>query len=147
MTEQARGAFLQAFRSDHDRTLVGFAVMGGIFGEGIDLVGDRLVGAVIVGVGLPQLCLERDLIRDYFDARNASGFDYAYAFPGMTRVFQAVGRVIRSETDRGIVLLIDTRFSQSRYQRLFPSWWKPKRVSSREEISQASRGFWENSAP
>lgn len=143
MTEPEREAFLAAFRADHDQTLVGFAVLGGIFGEGIDLVGDRLIGAVIVGVGLPQLCVERDLIRGYFDETQGSGFDYAYTFPGMNRVLQASGRVIRSETDRGAVLLIDTRFNETRYRRLFPKWWHPQRVRSENDVRQAVRSFWE----
>lgn len=142
MTEEEREVFLETFQADHSESLVGFAVMGGIFGEGIDLAGDRLVGAIIVGVGLPQLCLERDLIRDYFDAKNGAGFEYAYIFPGVTRVFQAVGRVIRSESDRGIVLLIDTRFAQGRYRSLFPAWWKPARVGNAEEIALAAQRFW-----
>ena len=125
MSEPEREAFLAAFAVEHGETLVGFAVMGGIFGEGIDLVGDRLIGAVIVGVGLPQLCVERDLIRDYFQEQTGAGFDYAYTFPGMNRVLQAIGRVIRSETDRGVVLLIDARFAEPRYRRLFPAWWQP----------------------
>ena len=124
------------------RTLVGFAVMGGIFGEGIDLVGDRLIGAIIVGVGLPQLCVERDLIRDYFQVRCGAGFDYAYTFPGMNRVLQAIGRVIRSETDRGVALLIDARFAEARYRRLFPRWWQPARVRSVREIAEAVDRFW-----
>ncbi|MBI2947664.1 MAG: ATP-dependent DNA helicase [Verrucomicrobia bacterium] len=142
MTEKAREEFLQAFRSDHQQTLVGFAVMGGIFGEGIDLGGERLVGAVVVGVGLPQLCLERDLIREHFDAKNGAGFEYAYAFPGLTRVCQASGRVIRSETDRGVVLLIDTRFAERRYRELLPPWWQPDFVGSPHEISSALYRFW-----
>ena len=112
MNESERDAFLAAFSVEHGETLVGFAVLGGIFGEGIDLVGERLIGAVIVGVGLPQLCVERNLIRDYFQQQNAAGFDYAYTFPGMNRVLQAIGRVIRSETDHGVALLIDARFDE-----------------------------------
>lgn len=142
MTESEREAFLVAFAAEHGRTLVGFAVMGGIFGEGIDLVGDRLIGAIVVGVGLPQLCVERDLIGDYFQARTGAGFDYAYTFPGMNRVLQATGRVIRSETDRGVVLLIDARFAEPRYQRLFPAWWQPARVRNAREIRDAARSFW-----
>jgi Rad3-related DNA helicase len=89
MSEPERDAFLEAFPAESAETRVGFAVLGGIFGEGIDLVGERLVGAVIVGVGLPQLCIERDLIRDYFQSQNGAGFDYAYTFPGMNRVVAA----------------------------------------------------------
>ncbi|MCX6929102.1 MAG: ATP-dependent DNA helicase, partial [Verrucomicrobia bacterium] len=143
LSEPEREAFLAAFAADHCDSLLGFAVMGGVFGEGIDLVGERLIGAIIVGVGLPQLCVERDLIRDYFEAKTGAGFDYAYTFPGMNRVLQAIGRVIRSETDRGAVLLVDARFAEHRYRRLFPDWWKPKRVRSTEEISEALQKFWQ----
>jgi DNA excision repair protein ERCC-2 len=142
MTEPERDAFLAAFSVDHGETLVGFAVLGGIFGEGIDLVGERLIGAVVVGVGLPQLCVERDLIRDYFQKQNASGFEYAYTFPGMNRVLQAIGRVIRSETDRGVVLLIDARFNELRYRRLFPAWWKYMRVRHADALREVVGNFW-----
>ena len=145
MSEADREAFLAAFAADHKVTLLGFAVMGGVFGEGIDLVGDRLIGAIIVGVGLPQLCAERDLIRDYFEQKLGAGFDYAYTFPGMNRVLQATGRVIRSETDRGIVLLVDTRFSEPRYGRLFPAWWRPAHVRSVRALGEALRQFWQPS--
>ena len=142
MTEPERDAFLSAFSVEHGETLAGFAVLGGIFGEGIDLVGERLIGAVIVGVGLPQLCVERDLIRDYFQQQNAAGFDYAYTFPGMNRVLQAIGRVIRSETDHGVVLLIDARFNELRYRRLFPAWWRSVLVRNSGELREAVGGFW-----
>jgi DNA excision repair protein ERCC-2 len=142
MTEAERDAFLSAFSVEHGGTLVGFAVLGGIFGEGIDLVGERLIGAVIVGVGLPQLCVERDMIRAYFQKQSAAGFEYAYTFPGMNRVLQAVGRVIRSDTDRGVVLLIDARFNETRYRRLFPAWWKYLRVRHPDGLREALGNFW-----
>jgi DNA excision repair protein ERCC-2 len=145
MSEPDREAFLAAFAVEHGETLVGFAVMGGVFGEGIDLVGDRLIGAIIVGVGLPQLCVERDLIRDYFQEQTGAGFDYAYTFPGMNRVLQAIGRVIRSETDRGVVLLIDARFAEPRYRRLFPAWWQPVRARNTAEIRNGLAEFWSRS--
>jgi DNA excision repair protein ERCC-2 len=143
MSEPEREAFLAAFAAEHGETLLGFAVMGGVFGEGIDLVGDRLIGAIIVGVGLPQLCIERDLIRDYFEGKTGAGFEYAYTFPGMNRVLQATGRVIRSETDRGVVLLIDARFAEQRYGRLFPAWWHPARARNTAEIRSALAKFWQ----
>ena len=143
MSEPERDAFLAAFSVEHGQTLVGFAVLGGIFGEGIDLVGERLIGAVIVGVGLPQLCVERNLIRDYFQQQNSSGFEYAYTFPGMNRVLQAVGRVIRSDHDRGVVLLVDARFNEARYRRLFPAWWKYLRVRHTDGLRDAVGNFWE----
>ncbi|MDB6123181.1 MAG: hypothetical protein JWQ71_2174 [Pedosphaera sp.] len=113
-----------------------------MFGEGIDLVGERLIGAVIVGVGLPQICVERDLIKEYFQEHGIAGFEYAYTYPGMNRVLQAIGRVIRSETDRGVVLLIDTRFGELRYRRLFPIGWQTRRVANSHEISNAIANFW-----
>ena len=134
--------FLAAFAVEPGFTRAGFAVLGGIFGEGIDLVGERLIGAVIVGVGLPQLEAERDLIADYFSARQVSGFDYAYTFPGMNRVLQAIGRVIRSETDRGVVLLLDRRFGESRYRRLFPAGWRPVIVRHPTTLGDSVREFW-----
>jgi DNA excision repair protein ERCC-2 len=143
MTELERDEFLAAFSIEQSETLVGFAVLGGIFGEGIDLVGDRLIGAIIVGVGLPQLCVERNLIRDYFQQQNALGFEYAYTFPGMNRVLQAVGRVIRSETDQGVALLIDARFNETRYRRLFPAWWKYLRVRHSDGLREAVGRFWQ----
>src|ERR1043166_2564739 len=142
MNERDRESFLAAFSEERRTTLAGFAVMGGIFGEGIDLVGERLIGAAIVGVGLPQLCTERDLILDYFQEKTGAGFDFAYTFPGMNRVLQATGRVIRSETDRGVVLLLDTRFAEPRYRRLFPAHWQSLRVRTPAEIRDRLRGFW-----
>ncbi len=142
MREAEREQFLERFSHNNQETLTGFAVMGGIFGEGIDLVGDRLTGAVIVGVGLPGICLERDLIRDYFAARNGAGFEYAYMYPGLNRVLQAAGRVIRSEHDRGVVLLIDQRFAMPRYTSLFPKEWRPVRVMNAKQMEEALQGFW-----
>jgi DNA excision repair protein ERCC-2 len=143
MTEAARETFLAQFSTDNPETLIGFAVMGGIFGEGIDLVGERLIGAVVVGVGLPQLGLERDLIRGYFDQHNGSGFAYAYQYPGFNRVLQATGRVIRTETDRGIIVLIDERFTHARYRSLFPAHWRKFQVIQSEgEIKDQLGRFW-----
>lgn len=124
MSEEERSTFLEQFSENNDFTLVGFAVMGGVFGEGIDLLGDRLCGAAIVGVGLPQICPEREIIREYFQKTINRGFEYAYMYPGMNKVMQASGRVIRSETDKGIVLLIDERFTLTQYRKLFPKHWQ-----------------------
>jgi len=143
MTEDARESFLAQFSASNSETLIGFAVMGGIFGEGIDLVGERLIGAVVVGVGLPQLELERDLIKNYFDQDNQSGFAYAYQYPGFIRVLQATGRVIRTETDRGIIVLLDERFTHTRYRRLFPAHWRGYQVIQSEgEIEGQLKHFW-----
>ena len=123
MSEEERAAFLLQFDADNRETLVGFSVLGGIFSEGIDLKGERLIGTVIVGVGLPKLSLRQDLIRDYYNRENGGGYDYAYVFPGMNKVLQAAGRVIRSEADYGVVLLIDSRFGSTSYARLYPAHW------------------------
>lgn len=131
MSEEERERFLERFDSSNTDTLVGFAVMGGIFSEGIDLVGRRLTGAAVVGVGLPGICLERELIRDHFAD---IGFDYAYTFPGINRVLQAAGRVIRSESDRGSLLLIDSRYGTYRYKTLLPHHWRPVRIHSSESL-------------
>lgn len=144
MSEAAREEFLARFSASNRQTLVGLAVMGGIFGEGIDLVGERLIGVVIVGVGVPQIGLERDLIKDYFDAQNGSGFAYAYQYPGFNRVLQATGRVIRAETDRGIIVLLDERFAHARYRQLFPSHWRGyQMVAAADEIKIRLARFWD----
>ena len=123
MDDAERSLFLERFEKFGENTLVAFAVMGGLFGEGIDLVGEMLSGVAIIGPGLPMLCPERELIKKYFDDIDMNGFDYSYTFPGMNRVLQAAGRVIRSETDTGFVLLIDSRFGTAKYRSLFPKWW------------------------
>jgi DNA excision repair protein ERCC-2 len=143
MTETQREAFLARFSASNQETLVGLAVMGGVFGEGIDLVGDRLIGVVIVGVGVPQLGLERDLIKEYFDRQGGSGFAYAYQYPGFNRVQQATGRVIRTETDRGVIVLIDDRFTHARYRDLFPSHWRSYQVVRNiGELKDKLTRFW-----
>ena len=142
MSESEREAFLAAFTRDNPETLAGFAVMGGIFGEGIDLVGDRLSGAVIVGVGLPGISPERNLIREYFNEHGGAGFEYAYTYPGINRVLQAAGRVIRTETDRGAVLLIDKRYGTFRYKYLVPRQWRPVRVFSDNHLKKGLKIFW-----
>ena len=116
--------------------------MGGIFGEGIDLLGDRLSGAVIVGVGLPAISSERELIRDFFANTSQAGFEYAYIYPGMNRVLQAAGRVIRSENDRGVVLLIDQRFSNFQYKTLLPEEWHPVHVQNVKGLRNILEEFW-----
>jgi Rad3-related DNA helicase len=115
---------LASFTTGNKGTLIGFAVMGGIFSEGIDLVGDRLTGVAIVGVGLPQVGPERNIIKNYFDHQGKNGFEYAYVFPGMNKVLQAGGRLIRSEQDHGTLLLIDDRYTQPQYARLLPPEWR-----------------------
>lgn len=124
MAEEEREQFLENFSEDSSETLIGFAVMGGIFSEGVDLKGDRLNGVVVVGVGLPQVCLERNIMKDYFHSIGKSGYDYAYTFPGINKVIQAGGRLIRSETDTGTIVLVDDRFLTEKYQALLPTEWR-----------------------
>jgi DNA excision repair protein ERCC-2 len=123
MTEDDREAFLREFQHDATETLIGFAVLGGIFSEGIDLKGDRLNGVAVVGVGLPQLCFERDLIKNHFTKNGKNGYNYAYVYPGMNKVLQAGGRLIRSEKDHGTIVLIDDRFLKQPYHSLLPEEW------------------------
>ena len=146
MTEDEREAFLARFSAANTKTLVGFAVMGGIFGEGIDLAGERLSGAAVVGVGLPGICPEREIIRRYYAETNGRGFEYAYQYPGINRVMQAAGRVIRSSADRGAVLLIDTRFAAPRYRSLFPKHWQPKPVGKVRDLKAGLQSFWISTA-
>jgi DNA excision repair protein ERCC-2 len=145
MSEAERSRFLEEFSGFGKTTLVGFAVMGGIFGEGIDLVGERLSGVVIVGVGLPQISLERNIIRQYFQETLEAGYEYAYIYPGMNKVLQAAGRVIRTETDRGVVLLMDERFARPPYSELVPEHWHPLRHIKAGGIKHAAElisEFW-----
>jgi len=142
MSENERDTFLQHFSRNNSKSLVGFAVLGGIFGEGIDLVGERLSGAVVVGVGLPGICLERELIREYFADTLKAGFEFAYRYPGINRVLQAAGRVIRSETDRGAVLLIDQRYATYRYRSLLVKQWETTKVRDHRQVAAELKKFW-----
>ncbi len=144
MNEAERESFLQRFdQYKDDRSLIGFGVLGGVFSEGIDLRNDRLIGVLIVGTGLPQVGTERELLKSYFDARGESGFDYAYTIPGMNKVLQAAGRVIRTEEDVGIVGLLDGRFLQYGYRKMFPAEWKNYRITASEEIGEKISRFWD----
>lgn len=143
MDEPSRDAFLSEFDAYGDITRIGFCVLGGIFGEGIDLTGDRLTGVVVVGVGLPQVCPELEIMRSYYQEHSGAGFHYAYSYPGLNRVLQAAGRLIRAETDRGGLLLVDSRFAQSDYQRLLPDEWNPiPRTSHGIDIRKIVADFW-----
>ena len=143
LSEEAKEAFIDAFSQERNRSLVAFSVMGGMFSEGIDLVGERLIGTIIVGVGLPMICYENDLIRQHFDQTNHNGFDYAYIYPGMNKVLQAAGRVIRSTEDKGVVVLIDERFNQRHYQRLYPGEWSHYQVvNNKNGLYNALEDFW-----
>lgn len=143
MDEEKRRQFLEEFEESHRQTLVGFCVLGGIFGEGIDLKEDRLIGVLIAGTGLPQICTEREILRDYYDRKNGSGFDYAYRYPGMNKVLQAAGRVIRTAEDRGVIGLLDERFLRQEYLKLFPREWKQWEAVDRDRLPELLDRFWQ----
>lgn len=151
MKEAEREAFLREFE-EKDNVLA-LCIMGGIFSEGIDLTGDKLIGAVVVGPGLPQVCNERRIMMDYFNNRSSAdiqpqyqrgqdGFKYAYLYPGINKVFQAAGRVIRTESDRGIILLLDERFAANEYCQLFPVEWNDYMCVNRNNVKQKIEDFW-----
>lgn len=126
-SEQERNRIIEEFKNT-DTCKVGFFVLGGIYAEGIDLIGDYLNGVIVVGVGLPMYCDENNILKDYFEQKYQNGFEYAYTYPGFTKVVQAVGRVIRSEADKGIAILLDERFTNYNYQQLMPKHWVNKKV-------------------
>ena len=143
MNNVARDEFLNKFQDNPDHTLLGFCVLGGIFSEGIDLRGNKLIGVAVVSVGLPGLSAENNLIRDYYDQENGHGFEYAYQMPGMNNVLQAAGRLIRSSHDKGIILLLDQRFASFRYTQLFPNHWQNRQnLNSVKQLQQAVDKFW-----
>ena len=160
MNEAEREAFLARFEGNVDldlnqsilmdidivdeKTLIGFCVLGGIFSEGIDLKNDSLIGAIIIGTGLPQVCFEREILKEYFDERDNLGFDYSYRYPGMNKILQAAGRVIRTAEDIGIIALLDERFLQASYQRLFPREWSEFSVVRGDTVGDKIREFWDS---
>ena len=142
MSEEEKEEFLSMFDEDNKETHVGFCVLGGHFSEGIDLTNDKLIGVIIVGVGMPQIGIERDIIKDHMKDSN-KGFDYAYVYPGMIKVLQAAGRCIRTDDDKGVILLLDNRYSQRRYQSLFPYEWYPNfRVRKSDDVKTLCEEFW-----
>ena len=143
MGEQEREEFLQEFEQNQ-KALVAFCIMGGIFSEGIDLIGEKLIGAVLVGTGLPQLGNEREILRSYYSENGENGFDYAYRYPGMNKVLQAAGRVIRTREDRGVILLLDERFRQNEYRKLFPVEWNDRKQCSLSNVEEYLGKFWES---
>ena len=157
MSEEERENFLKHFTGNlrlniqeqigmpveiEEKSLLGFCVLGGIFSEGIDLKQDSLIGVIIVGTGLPLVCPEREILKDYFDNEEGSGFDYAYRYPGMNKVLQAAGRVIRTEDDIGIVALLDERFLQNSYTRLFPREWNEYKIVQQSTVGKYVEKFW-----
>lgn len=141
MTEREREEFLEEFQS-REGTLVGFCVLGGIFSEGVDLTGESLIGAIIVGTGLPQIGSEREILKEYYDRKKQSGFDYAYRYPGMNKVLQAAGRVIRTKEDKGVILLLDDRFLGRDYGGIFPREWKDRSSCRLNTVEEAVSRFW-----
>ena len=141
MTGESRSEFLNEFTYESNK--VGFLVLGGIFSEGVDLIGDRLIGSMIISVGMPGVSKERDLIKYHFDKEGYNGFDYSYTYPGLNKVFQAAGRVIRGEEDRGIIYLLDDRYSWQKYINLFPKHWTNQvMVNNKQEFEQIINKFW-----
>ncbi|SCI61491.1 bifunctional ATP-dependent DNA helicase/DNA polymerase III subunit epsilon [uncultured Ruminococcus sp.] len=143
MTELEREEFLEEFTKETEETLVGFCVMGGIFSEGIDLIGDRLIGAAVVGTGLPQVNCEREILKGYYDEKGEQGFDYAYRYPGMNKVLQAAGRVIRTKEDTGAILLMDERFLNRDYRNLFPREWNDACTCTLGNVEKHLQAFWD----
>ena len=141
MTEQEKEEFLTEF-DQSGRSLAALCVMGGAFSEGIDLRGERLIGVVIIGTGLPMVCTEQEILKGYFDEKEEKGFDYAYQYPGMNKVMQAAGRLIRTMEDRGVIALLDDRFLQADYQSLFPREWDEYYPVSRNQVNQVLERFW-----
>lgn len=142
MREQEREEFLESFRVERENTLVGFCVMGGIFSEGIDLKNEALIGAIIVGTGLPQISNEREILKNYYDKRYGEGFDYAFRYPGMNKVLQSAGRVIRTMEDKGVIVLLDERFLQREYLRMFPKEWEDYETVTVESVQEKVKKFW-----
>ena len=157
MTEEERENFLHHFTGNDDlniqeqialsieteeKSLLGFCVLGGIFSEGIDLKEDSLIGVIIVGTGLPLVCPEREILKNYFEQEEGNGFDFAYRYPGMNKVLQAAGRVIRTDSDIGIIALLDERFLQNSYSRLFPREWHEYKVVQESTVGREVEKFW-----
>ena len=143
MDEEERENFLRAFEMRREKSLIGFGVLGGIFSEGIDLTNEKLIGTLIIGTGLPQVCNEREILKNYFDQKGLYGFDYAYRYPGMNKVLQAAGRVIRTEDDRGVILLLDERFQREKGKEIFPKEWADCERCRLDIVEEKIRLFWE----
>lgn len=143
MDEEERENFLRAFEMGREKSLIGFGVLGGIFSEGIDLTNEKLIGTLIIGTGLPQVCNEREILKSYFDQKGLYGFDYAYRYPGMNKVLQAAGRVIRTEDDRGVIILLDERFQREKGKEIFPKEWADCERCRLDIVEEKIRLFWE----
>lgn len=143
MNETDRENFLDMF--EQEKSLTAFCALGGIFSEGIDLKNEKLIGSIIIGTGLPQVCFERELLKKHFDDEGENGFDYAYRFPGMNKVLQAAGRVIRTEEDRGVIALLDERFLQTSYTKMFPREWSDYIRINSNSVAEEVMEFWQAS--
>ena len=146
MTDAQRTAFLERFAESPKRSMVAFVVMGGVFAEGIDLPGERLIGAAIVGVGIPQPSFEAEVLRSLTDDGEGSGFQNAYVYPGVERVLQAAGRVIRAECDRGVVLLVDERYQAPEYRKLLPRFWRVRAAADEKALKEMLKSFWKGAS-
>lgn len=142
MNEKQREEFLNNFSENNESTLIGMCVLGGIFSEGIDLKNERLIGSIIVGTGLPQICVEKNILKVYYEKHGNNGFDYAYRYPGINKVLQAAGRVIRTDDDYGVIGLLDDRFLEESYFSLYPREWDDIKVVNSGNIESEIRRFW-----
>lgn len=143
MSSKERAEFLEEFKKDNDSYLIAFCVMGGIYSEGVDLAGEELIGAVIVSIGMPAISYEREAIAEYYQEKYEEGTQYAYIYPGMNRVFQAAGRVIRREDDRGVIVLIDDRFDDPIYKKSLPKLWEGvKFIGDARQLRTEIDSFW-----
>jgi Rad3-related DNA helicase len=143
MKEADREEFLNQFEENGDKCLIGFCVMGGIFSEGIDLKNDRLIGTIVVGTGLLQVCNERELIAEYFNDKGMNGFDYSYKIPGMNKVLQAAGRVIRTMEDKGVIVLLDSRFMEYGYRSMYPKEWDDVKMVNVDNVKAIIKTIWD----
>lgn len=144
MTEAEREEFLAEFEAEREDSLAAFCVMGGLFSEGIDLREERLIGVIVVGTGLPMVCTEQTVLKDYFDESEQAGFAFAYQYPGMNKVLQAAGRVIRTAEDQGMILLLDDRFWQPDYRSLFPREWDDVKRVNLNTVQKELTAFWKS---
>lgn len=142
MSEEEREKFLERFNENSQNTLIAFCVMGGIFGEGIDLKNEKLIGTIIVGTGLPQISNEKQILKEYYDDCGENGFDYAFRYPGINKVLQAAGRVIRTAEDYGVIILLDERFLQRNYEALYPREWNDRKICSINNVEKLVTDFW-----
>jgi Rad3-related DNA helicase len=141
MTENEREKFI--LKLETENMITAFVVLGGIFSEGIDLKGDKLIGVILIGIGLPGFGLENNIIREYYEKEKHSGFEYAYSYPAIVKIMQAAGRVIRTDTDKGTILLLGDRFTANYYRKMLPFDWGNEIVTLKT-LRKKLNEFWEN---